>query len=730
MINSVICYGSLFNAAAKLWHKVTLPTSKSDAPFIELPVKQDNDIYSVYLEDGESLAVLDARTASTLNTLGDIPAVTFTAVIKSSVFAKRHKPVKSSKVFDVTINLMGPRHVVGHVASQLSKVSAHLQHPQWLDDQIEYYNPQFLMFDDVGQHDMNTLIGASNNFSSENKMRISAEVDNILESLTNVVTEGLLDLPDGLVSELKPLTSEGCPTLHYTTGKQRIRALPTTANPFNPGEQKKRESFGGLIADMMGLGKTLTMLAAIRQSTLAAEDFGSFYSMHEVEDTQKIRTKATLVVVTSAQLLQSWNEEIRLHFIPGALTCTDFHGSNRIRDLEAFRCMDVVLTTYATLAADGASQSLLQKMHWYRVVLDEAHWIRNSSSRQFRAVTALTSRSRWCLTGTPIQNKLDDLASIAGFLQLLPVPTKMAFQRRILGPLRERGPNFTKPLRAYLEAYCLRRKSDTCLNLITPAQQDVWLTLSPDEQYLYGLISDETKREADYMVSNNIKLKYSLLFKAMLRMRIMCNLGTFSSLGAYDKSNDTPDSQIGCGRCSVLDDDTLLLLSSYESCPDCGRPLNSPASPSDLTTGQKRKAGDLDSDMVIDSRRLPPTPTTPSCNSILSGFSTKLSAVVHNITCSDAGSKKLNLTVANRVHIVEPQWDPSVEEQAIARALRMGQTKKVTIVQYMMKNTVEKSIRDRQKKKKRLANFTFDSDSTSETSGRVEDIKEVLNLTL
>ncbi|XXG98291.1 myosin II light chain [Hypoxylon texense] len=94
----------------------------------------------------------------------------------------------------------------------------------------------------------------------------------------------------------------------------------------------------------------------------------------------------------------------------------------------------------------------------------------------------------------------------------------------------------------------------------------------------------------------------------------------------------------------------------------------------------------------------------------------------------ETGAVGLNLTVANQVHIVEPQWNPSVEEQAVARALRMGQTREVTIVRYVMEKTVERNIVDLQQKKKKLAKFTFDTGAEDGVSETLKDLKTVLDI--
>ncbi|CAI0652969.1 unnamed protein product [Colletotrichum noveboracense] len=94
----------------------------------------------------------------------------------------------------------------------------------------------------------------------------------------------------------------------------------------------------------------------------------------------------------------------------------------------------------------------------------------------------------------------------------------------------------------------------------------------------------------------------------------------------------------------------------------------------------------------------------------------------------ETGAVGLNLTAANYVHIVEPQWNPSIEEQAIARALRMGQTREVTVLRYVVQRSVEQNIMHLQKRKKSVAKFMFNLGATEELDGKLEDLKFVLDL--
>ncbi|KAI0530449.1 SNF2 family N-terminal domain-containing protein [Xylaria digitata] len=724
-----------------------------------------------------------------MSAVRETPMLRFEAVVESNIFPKRQRRAKNvPRSFPLTINIFGSKLAADCVASQLSQVSAYLQHPRSpLHAGLVYHNPQFLPFSNEGWN-MGDLIGTGNGPTWAPKNKVSEEVGRILESLahTDIAADKEMELHVGLISKLKMHQENGLRFILQREEEvfgQRISTLLRGVVNIQT-ELSLSMSFGGLIADVMGLGKTLTMLAAILQSMPMAEDFSNFYESTGNESSNKLRTKATLVVVSSIQLLESWVSEIQAHFSPGSLSWISFHGQGRPRDPETMRSVSIVLTTYATLAADSHGHRTLHQMDWYRVVLDEAHWIRNSGSKQFKAAANLESRRRWCLTGTPIQNKLEDLVSLAQFLKLPPLSTKAVFQKHILDPLSEGGPNFAKPLQEYLEAYCLRR-SEKCLTLPPALQDDVTLQLSFDEYELYNRILENTKKQIDSLISKRDRGSCSKLFTAMLKMRMLCNQGTFSSTTTGIRSPGRLYPEYGCERCSSIDEDTFMLLGSCSFCPDCRRPLHQSSPLPDSLDSQESEGNNNghNASIIVDEGTIAMTTEMPRA-----GFSTKLNAVVQNVARNGPHSKHiifsgwtstldllsylfkqeripylrvdgrtsyaersknlkifkddpqvpvllmsigtgavgLNLTVANNVHLVEPQWNPAVEEQAVARALRMGQTREVTIFRYIMKNTVEQNIINLQKKKTRLAKFTFDTDET--LSGTFEDLKSVLGM--
>lgn len=189
---------------------------------------------------------------------------------------------------------------------------------------------------------------------------------------------------------------------------------------------------GGLLCDDMGLGKTIQMISLIianRATGLTKlEDIKRAYWMdHTLKLDQKDYNKhidfkkglqkvKTTLVVCPASLITQWYQEITEK---SNLTCYQYHGSNRIRDILKLAKFDVVITSYQTCMADfNVSESPLYKCYWWRIILDEAHKVKNTSSKTAIACFNLKSLRRWCLTGTPVQNNVGELWSLLHFLRI------------------------------------------------------------------------------------------------------------------------------------------------------------------------------------------------------------------------------------------------------------------------------------------------------------------------
>ncbi|RYO88381.1 hypothetical protein DL766_003060 [Monosporascus sp. MC13-8B] len=199
-----------------------------------------------------------------------------------------------------------------------------------------------------------------------------------------------------------------------------------------------------------------------------------------------------------------------------------------------------------------------------------------------------------------------------------------------------------------------------------------------------------------------------------------------------------------CGFCSGDDQDKIGLLGNLDFCTGCGRSLVEPPQ------GPKKRSGRGTSEKAFMQAAADYPPDFQY------GRSTKLALIVSNLEKADKDSKSerqsildrftadgrvkvllmsiqtgavgLNLTAAINVHIVEPQWNPSTEQQAIARAVCMGQTRVVMVFRYVTKGTVEENILGLQRKKSNLAKFTLDDEPEDEKSCKLEDLQFVLEI--
>ena len=198
-------------------------------------------------------------------------------------------------------------------------------------------------------------------------------------------------------SNVEKPTLEGHPTLKVTLLKHQKEALHWMV------KQENEKLRGGILADDMGCGKTVSMIACMLENK-----FDEPYQRN-------------LIVVPNSCLLQ-WEKEINSKTDNSILKIVKIHyGPQRTLDHHMLEKTDVVLTTYGTLASEfQAIHSPLLKNIWNRVILDEAHYIKNRQTKVANACFNLTTNYRWCLTGTPIQNRLEDIFSLFIFLKFEP----------------------------------------------------------------------------------------------------------------------------------------------------------------------------------------------------------------------------------------------------------------------------------------------------------------------
>ncbi|KAF2792116.1 hypothetical protein K505DRAFT_408838 [Melanomma pulvis-pyrius CBS 109.77] len=346
--------------------------------------------------------------------------------------------------------------------------------------------------------------------------------------------------------------------------------------------------YGGILADDMGLGKTLSLLALICSSL----------DMLKNQDPlpERVMLQATLVI-TPKSTIPGWKQQIKKHIRPGHMRVAVYHGSSRKRMPAEFKNNDIIITTYETLRSDWIASGPLYSEKWHRLVLDEAHHIRNRSSQTFKAACAIASQYRWCLTGTPIHNSLDDYGALLTFVGVSPFTEKAMFDYWITSAIKEDKADNFQTLQDLVKATCLRRTKSTIgssFKLPQRVEQIETIQLHPADQDLYDFFKTKTATIAAGMAPRNPgairpdQPKQNIL-PLINFLRLICNHGVQllpeSALEAWKAQNSTSldwqmmqKSRNRCDMCARDIEETGLLASNTSS-PACRHSLCATCAP-------------------------------------------------------------------------------------------------------------------------------------------------------
>ncbi|EIM84514.1 uncharacterized protein STEHIDRAFT_61302 [Stereum hirsutum FP-91666 SS1] len=285
---------------------------------------------------------------------------------------------------------------------------------------------------------------------------------------------------------------------------------------------------GGILADEMGLGKTVQMIATMAMNPPSEDD----------------KNKTTLIVVPAA-LLHQWKEELEAK-TNGIFSVHVHHGKEKLKTLSAMKSKDVIITTYQSLnlefsikddCADSAEEDawleqyggLMAKMKWYRVILDEAQFVRNRNTRSSKTVAMLKAKYRWMLTGTPITNSLADLYGLIRFGRFRPWNDWESFDGHIAKVQIEDSVLAGMRAQEILKPILLRRTKDAKLEgepiLKLPNKYIELKTMqfSEDERQIYDNFEKRAKIQIGKFIKENTILKnHAAVLVMILRLRQLC----------------------------------------------------------------------------------------------------------------------------------------------------------------------------------------------------------------
>jgi len=427
-------------------------------------------------------------------------------------------------------------------------------------------------------------------------------------------------LPSDLVATLRPYQKRGADWLAF------VRSL----------------RMGALLADDMGLGKTLQALCVVEKPAL---------------------------VVAPTSVLFNWAAEIA-RFRPSLRTCL-YHGPSRTLDPDA----DVVLASYALLRLDADA---LAQVRWRTAVLDEAQAIKNPDSQVARAAFRLQVSFRVALTGTPVENRLDELWSVFHFLNPGLLGGRGDFDERYARPVASGDAPAAARLRERIRPFVLRRlKREVAPELPPRSEVVLRCELSPDERALYDAVYAATRDEVVARLGAGGGVMEAL--EALLRLRqASCHPALLP------------------GRDDETSSKTKLLLEELREAADDGHRslvFSQWTSLLDLLEPHLRAAG-------LAFVRL--DGATRDRQAVVEAFQRDDGPLVMLLSLK-AGGAGLNLTAADHVFLVDPWWNPAVEDQAADRTHRIGQTRPVLVHRLVALGTVEERILSLQEGKRALA---------------------------
>ncbi|MDR1497703.1 MAG: DEAD/DEAH box helicase [Puniceicoccales bacterium] len=438
---------------------------------------------------------------------------------------------------------------------------------------------------------------------------------------------------------------------------------------------------GGVLADEMGLGKTVQALAFLR----------ALFSNGNGEADGFLRA----LVVCPSVLLENWRREAA-NFIPDIATRVH-HGTARARSPEAFHANGIIITSYGTLTRDLA---LFREQNWTVIVADEAQHVKNRRSQNARSLRTLHAKGRFALTGTPVENDLDDLRSLFAFLMPGYLPNAPSNDRVGTEQRRWRDQRDCEKVAPYI----LRRaKRAVAPELPEKIEQTVFVELEDAQKTLYDGWRDRARSEIFEMEmsgSSDGRLR-TAAFTHLLRLRQICaeprilapELTPADSAKLRALREILDEAADGAHR-------TLVFSQFVEVLRHLRDDLDAAGVPSCYMDGSTRDR-------------------QAECDRFNS------SSVPVFLISLKTGGTGLNLTGADTVVHFDPWWNPAVEAQASDRAHRIGQKRVVTILKLIAASTVEERVLELQHKKAALLRDLFSESDAAIAKISIADLKNL-----
>lgn len=480
-----------------------------------------------------------------------------------------------------------------------------------------------------------------------------------------------------LASSANQQTFRISPELRATLRPYQLEGVRWMAQLYEQG-------LGACLADDMGLGKTLQTIALLlhardqKPASAAPDTSGAQLNLFQpASDASFLRALQALIVLP-ASLVFNWLQEIE-RFAPN-LHVYVHTGSKRHTDVRLLQRFDVVLTTYQTALRDV---ELLRKIDFEYIVLDESQQIKNKDSKVFQAINTLQAKHRLSLSGTPIENSLSDLWAQMQFINPGLLSGFRFFQKHFITPIEKHRDEARKAeLRNLVQPYLLRRtKEQVAPELPELSEQLFYCEMSPEQKKLYEKEKSAARNQLiGAYDAKDPRYKFQVL-QSLTRLRQLANhpvLANPDFQGGSGKFNDVLEKWSEIQKAGHK----VLIFSAFvQYLQQFRNVLETQKIPFAWLTGELKSAQR--------KREVERFMQDEAIQSFLISIK--------------AGGTGLNLTAADYVFILDPWWNPFIEQQAIARAHRIGQDKNVMVIKFITRDTIEDKILQLQQRKEQVA---------------------------
>ena len=427
--------------------------------------------------------------------------------------------------------------------------------------------------------------------------------------------------------------------------------------------------WGGILADDMGLGKTVQTL--------------TFFQHYK-----NINPGSKFMVVCPTTLMYNWENEIK-KFTPG-LTHIIHHGPKRHIDPGAYLGFDIIITTYGTMRSDIKT---FKEIDFDYVVLDESQSIKNPQSQVARASLLLKSKNRLALSGTPVQNNTFDLYAQMNFLNPGMLGSREFFMSEFATPIDKfREDEVKQQLRKLTHPFLLRRtKEQVAKDLPEKTETILYCEMGPEQRKIYDSYRNIYRSQILGMIEEQgIERSQMHILQGLTKLRQICDSPAIMNEEERFHNYSIKLDELSREITENVGDHKVLVFSQFLGM---------------LALIKKKLDEENISYVYFDG-----SSTSREREAAIQEFQNNHECRVFLISLK-AGGIGLNLTAADYVYIVDPWWNPAVEQQAIDRTHRIGQTKNIFAYRLICKDTLEEKMLQLQEHKRALANDLVSDDT-------------------